>query len=151
MTRTFTGWHMTSILVSFFAIVIAVNLTMARFATGTFGGVVVENSYVASQNYNRWLDAADRQAKLGWTHKLTLDHQRRLIVSTSKNGAVLPALTARGQAIHPLGRSKPLQLSFERDSNGNLRAREPLPSGRWHVRITLRSGAVEFKIDEALS
>lgn len=151
MTRTFTGWHMTTILVSFFAIVIAVNLTMARLATGTFGGVVVENSYVASQQYNHWLAAAERQAQLGWTHKIALDHQRRLIVHASKNGARLPALSAHGQAIHPLGRAKSLTLSFTRDSDGRLRAREPLPSGRWHVRITLSSGEAKFIIDETLS
>ena len=49
MTRKFTGWHMTAILVGFFAIVISVNLFMARAAIGSFGGVVVDNSYVASQ------------------------------------------------------------------------------------------------------
>jgi len=55
MTGRFTGWHMTFILVSFFAVVIAVNLTMAHFASSTFGGLVVENSYVASQKYDGWL------------------------------------------------------------------------------------------------
>ena len=54
--RTFTGWHMATILVSFFAIVVGVNLLMARFATSTFGGVVVENSYVASQQFNQPLN-----------------------------------------------------------------------------------------------
>jgi nitrogen fixation protein FixH len=43
---------MAMILVAFFAVVIAVNLLMARLAISTFGGVVVENSYVASQHFN---------------------------------------------------------------------------------------------------
>ena len=55
-TGPFTGRHITIIMVAFFAVVIAVNLLMARYATSTFGGVVVENSYVASQNFNKWLD-----------------------------------------------------------------------------------------------
>ena len=37
----FTGRHMAAILVAFFAIVITVNVTMARFAMSTFGGKVV--------------------------------------------------------------------------------------------------------------
>ena len=37
------GWHMTTILVAFFAVVITVNIVMARFALSTFGGTVVEN------------------------------------------------------------------------------------------------------------
>jgi nitrogen fixation protein FixH len=39
----FTGWHMTTILVAFFGVVIAVNFFMARMAVGTFGGTVVDN------------------------------------------------------------------------------------------------------------
>ena len=35
MTKRFTGWHMAAILVGFFALVVAVNVTMARFATST--------------------------------------------------------------------------------------------------------------------
>ncbi|HMP45265.1 MAG TPA: FixH family protein, partial [Sphingopyxis sp.] len=41
--RSFTGWHMTAILVGFFGVVMAVNFTMARLAMSTFGGKVVEN------------------------------------------------------------------------------------------------------------
>ena len=67
MTRRFTGWHFTAIITAFFGVVVAVNLTMAVFATRTFGGVVVENSYVASQKYNDWLDAAKRQQQLAWS------------------------------------------------------------------------------------
>ena len=45
--RPFTGRHMAAIMVAFFGVVIAVNVYMARLATSTFTGVVVENSYVA--------------------------------------------------------------------------------------------------------
>ena len=57
-TGPFTGRHITMILVAFFGVVIAVNLVMAHYASSTFGGVVVENSYVASQEYNQWLHEA---------------------------------------------------------------------------------------------
>jgi nitrogen fixation protein FixH len=53
--RRFTGRHMTGILVAFFGVVMTVNFTMAYVAISGFGGTVVDNSYVASQNYNRWL------------------------------------------------------------------------------------------------
>src|SRR3546814_8818871 len=53
--RRFTGWHMTAILIAFFAAVIAVNMLMATVAVRSFGGTVVENSYVASQKFNGWL------------------------------------------------------------------------------------------------
>ena len=79
MKKRITGWHAAAGLVAFFGLVIAVNLTMAVYATTTFGGVVVDNSYVASQKYNGWLKAAERQRALGWTIVPTLD--ARLIES----------------------------------------------------------------------
>ena len=75
MKKRITGWHAAAGLVAFFGLVIAVTLTMAVYATTTFGGVVVDNSYVASQKYNGWLKAAERQRALGWTiHPHPGDH-----------------------------------------------------------------------------
>ena len=76
MRGPFTGRHMALILVAGFGIVIAVNFLMAYLAARDFGGVVVENSYVASQNYNSWLKEADAQRQLGWeaTPRLSLIH-----------------------------------------------------------------------------
>ncbi len=71
-TKRFTGRHMAAIMFAFFGVVIAVNVTMATFATRTFGGTVVDNSYVASQKYNGWLAEARRQERLGWTALLPL-------------------------------------------------------------------------------
>ncbi len=39
MTKRFTGWHFTAIMVGGFSIVVAVNLFMASMAVGSFGGV----------------------------------------------------------------------------------------------------------------
>ena len=83
MTRRFTGWHMTAIMIAFFGVIITVNMTMAVFATRTFGGKVVENSYVASQQFNEWLAAARAQEKLGWKHELSLDGERKVVVAVS--------------------------------------------------------------------
>lgn len=66
MTRPFTGWHMTGIVVAMFGLVIAVNVLMASYAIGTFGGTVVDNSYVASQRFNDWLAEARAQRALKW-------------------------------------------------------------------------------------
>ena len=55
-----TGRHVAAIFVAFFAVVIAVNVLMASYAVGGFGGTVVDNSYVASQRFNGWLAQARR-------------------------------------------------------------------------------------------
>ena len=141
MTRRFTGWHFTAIIVAFFGVVVAVNLTMAMFATRTFGGVVVENSYVASQKYNGWLDAARRQDQLGWTIKPAIDRRRHVLVSVNVDGAAVS-----GFARHPLGREPDIPLTFHQ-----FRSTQALPPGRWAVHLLVRRGNDEARLIETLS
>ena len=144
----FTGWHMTAILVAFFGVVMAVNFIMARMAVSTFGGTVVDNSYVASQEYNRWLDAAALQDKLGWKVAVSLDSDRFVRIDASFNGATIAELSAVGDALHPLGRAADVPLSFTTTSDGDLLSTNPLPAGRWNLRLSLRRGADIFKLAE---
>ena len=145
MTKRFTGWHFTVIITAFFGVVVAVNLTMAVFATRTFGGVVVENSYVASQKYNDWLEAAKRQQKLAWTIESTLDEQRRVTIALSIDGAKVT-----GFARHPLGREPDVPLTFI-TRGAQARTVNPLPAGRWNIHLLVRRGESEARLIETLS
>lgn len=148
--KAFTGRHMTAILVAFFAVVIAVNLTMARFAMSTFGGKVVENSYVASQHYNEWLKRADAQDRLGWDARITLDATRHVLLTIRKDGAQLDGVRASATINHPVGRTAPVALGFERATGGVLRSVEPLAVGRWRLDLIVRHGADEARYREDL-
>jgi nitrogen fixation protein FixH len=141
MTKPFTGRHAAAILVAFFAVVIAVNMLMATLATRTFGGVVVENSYVASQHYNRWLAEARRQEQLGWSITPSLDGSRHVVVAVD-----VPAPTITGVAVHPLGRAEDIRLNF--DANG--RSLQAMPPGRWAVHLLVRKGEDEARVIEML-
>jgi nitrogen fixation protein FixH len=141
----FTGWHMTVILVVFFGVVMTVNFTMARMAIGTFGGTVVDNSYVASQNYNRWLDAAERQDRLGWTVHATLTQDRFVIINISKGKASVTGVTAVADAIHPLGRASDIPLEFRAMPDGRMKSMVALPAGRWTIQVSLRQNADIYK------
>ncbi len=134
MTRRFTGWHMTGIMLLFFGVIVAVNITMAVFAATTFGGKVVENSYVASQKYNEWLAAAREQQQLGWTHKVTLDSDRHVALDLSISGAKI-----KGTARHPLGQDAEIDLSFGGEGS-RYRSSQALPAGRWILHLTVTSG-----------
>lgn len=146
--RPFTGKHMAAILVSGFGIVIAVNLLMAHLAGSTFGGVVVENSYVASQHFNRWLDEADREKALGWT--ATITHKADGRVAASFEGA--PA-GSRVEAVarHPLGRMPDVALSFAQAPDGSYLSRETLPVGRWTLRLTVDANGHIWRTEEPIS
>lgn len=146
----FTGWHMTAILVVFFGIVMSVNFYMARMALGTFGGTVVDNSYVASQNYNRWLAAAEKQDTLGWAAKATLTTDRFVVVDVQQNGQPLQGVTAIGDALHPLGRAVDQPLAFKAMLDGTLKSTTALPIGRWNVQISLRQSSDIYRFVEQL-
>ncbi|MDB5686037.1 MAG: nitrogen fixation protein FixH [Rhizorhabdus sp.] len=136
MTRHFTGRHMAAITITFFAVVIAVNLVMATFATRSFGGTVVDNSYVASQHFNRWLDEARAQRRQGWGVAVTREGDHAIVMLTAPADARIEATV-----MHPLGRLPEFALHFGAMGGGRYRSVEALPAGRWRLQIVVRSGA----------
>lgn len=140
--RQFTGRHMTIILVAFFGVVIAVNLVMARFAIGTFGGTVVDNSYVASQNYNDWLEQGRAQRALGWNAVLARGSDGHLLVTlTAGEAALTDASTLSATARPPLGRADLQTLRFIALGHGRYRSAEQLGAGRQDIKLTVVRGA----------
>jgi nitrogen fixation protein FixH len=150
MSRPFTGRHMLAAMLGFFGIVIAVNFTMAWFASSTFGGTVVDNSYVASQKFNGWLEQSREQAALGWTPALSLDANRHPVLAIRIGGAAQRGFTATGSAHHPLGRAPDVALVFDKAADGALVSRAPLPPGRWYTRITISRDGEVMRIAETL-
>lgn len=133
----FTGNRMAAIFVGGFAIVIAVNLLMASIAVGSFHGTVVDNSYVASQNYNGWLKQAAASKALGWQ---AVPHRRddgRVVVETL---AVPAGAHIIGTAVHPLGLRADTPLTFAPTTKGSWVSNETLGDGRWQVRLAIRAG-----------
>ena len=135
MTRPFTGRHITIILIAFFGIIIAVNLTMARLAGSTFGGVLADNGYVANRDFAKWTEAAEAQARLGWN------------ASASKEGGHLivdleaPADTRLDVVIaHPLGRKSEQAIAMRAVAPGRYSSLQPMPAGRWSVTMRLDDG-----------
>ena len=145
MTRGFTGWHMTAIVVAFFGIVVAVNFTMAYFAISTFGGTVVDNSYVASQKYNRWLAEARAQQALGWSIGVGIDAARRVRIDARSSVGPLLGASVSAVAAHPLGRIPEQRLAFADAGNGGFLATVPLPAGRYLLRILIRRDGREAR------
>lgn len=148
MTRQFTGRHMLVIMLAFFGVIIVVNLIMATFATRTFGGVIVDNSYVASQKYNDWLAEARAQRAAGWSGELTLDADRRPLLVASLDGGSLAGAQVSAIARHPVGREANITLRFDEVSPGVYRADAPLPAGRWNLHITAARDGRAYRMSE---
>lgn len=147
--RPFTGRHMAGILVVFFAAVIGVNVTMATLASGTFGGVVIDNSYVASQHFNRWLDEAAKERAIGWQAALARTQDGRVAVTL--RGGSETALRLAATARHPLGRLPDRKLSFAPQGQGRFVSAQPLPTGRWRLRLTAAGQAATWRTEQELN
>jgi nitrogen fixation protein FixH len=145
----FTGRHMWLVMVGFFGLVIAVNFTMAWVASRTFGGTIVDNSYVASQKFNGWLRAARTQDQLGWHSALRLDGDRHVILKAT-DGKGGGGFTATGTAHHPLGMAPDVPLAFTVAADGTLHSAAVLPHGRWLTRIAVSRDGQVMKLAETL-
>jgi nitrogen fixation protein FixH len=148
--RPFTGRHITAILIAFFAVVITVNVTMARFALSSFGGTVVDNSYVASQRYNDWLARADAQARLGWDRTVRVAPDRHVRLELRKAGVLLKGPRVTATLSHPLGRAPATPMHFTVRADGALYSVETLPVGRWRLDVSVRHGQDEARYREDL-
>ncbi len=150
MTRRFTGWHMLGVMVAMFGTIIAVNLVMATLAVRTFGGTVVDNSYVASQEFNRWLAERRAQDRLGWSISVDEDGSHRPIVAVRSPTGTLAGAAVSAVATHPLGRAPARRVDFRTLADGRHIATQPLPAGRWLLRIEIRQGGRDAFFDDEL-
>lgn len=145
--KPFTGRHMFALLLAFFGTVFAVNFAMASYASSTFGGIVVENSYVASQEFNRWLEQAEAQKALGWS----------ATASRRANGRIEVALTGPAREVrltatarHPLGRKPDQSLTFESLGGGRFLSNQALPAERWTLRLQAAAGGHVWRHEGAI-
>ncbi|KIT16107.1 FixH family protein [Jannaschia aquimarina] len=127
---TLRGWHVLAMFVGGFAIIIGVNLTMAFSAVSTFPGLEVQNSYVASQAFDREKAAQDA---LGWTVEAEVRHGR-LVVTVADGDEVAPMQRPTlllGRATHAADDQTP---ELRRDG-GVWVADTDLTPGRWMLRL----------------
>jgi len=131
--RPFTGRHAAGIVVAFFAVVIAVNVTMARYAASTFGGTVVDNSYVAGQHFDRLLADAAAERALGWHANVSRSGAAVTISLSDRTGAPIAGARLVAHAEHPLGVVPSRDLALTEAAPGNYVG--ALPPGRWRLAI----------------
>ena len=90
--KEITGWHVFSVIAAAFSVIIMANLTLTWFAIGTFPGLDVANTYVASQQFN---DRQKAQLALGWSTQLSYNNGRiNLTFHGKDHGSVYPDIVS---------------------------------------------------------
>lgn len=140
--KPFTGWHMAGILVAFFGVIITVNLTMAWFATSTWSGLVVKNSYVASQEFNSKVEQVKAQEALGWKGKLEAagGTLRWTFVDAKTNPVPANAVTIRFR--RPVTEASDATVTLSRAGDDTWQAQFPLADGIWIAVVDVEADQV---------
>ena len=136
----FTGVHMALMLVAFFFVIIAVNLTMAFFASSSWTGLVVKNTYVASQEFNHKAEVGRAQAALGWNAALDIGDGRIAYRLTRKGGSPVHAAHATTTLRRPVTDTQDRTLELLPDAAGTLIAEAQIADGSWIIEIDTEAG-----------
>lgn len=133
--KQFTGWHMLGIMVLFFGTIISVNFYMASSALNSRTGLVVKNSYVASQQFNEKLLASRAQAALNWTVDLHYADGHLNFSLTDQDGNYIHPEQVKVALTRPVGVDEDRELELVRD-NDIYRVDNDVPSGVWNALIS---------------
>jgi nitrogen fixation protein FixH len=146
----FTGRHAFAIIGGGFALVIAVNIALAAFALRTNPGLVVENSYVASQKFNGWLARGRAQKAMGWSVVPAADAATLTVTAADSLGRPLTGLHAVATLEHPLGAEPPRSVSLAEVAPGRYAVRHGLAPGQWLAEVRLVRGSQNYYLSTRL-
>ncbi|MEX3017870.1 FixH family protein [Gymnodinialimonas hymeniacidonis] len=131
--RKLTGWHVASMFIGGFGVIVCVNIFMATQAVSTFPGLEVSSSYADSQTFD---DRRIAQDALGWQASVeTRGDEVRLTLVDEAGRPVYPA-ELDALLTRPTTRADDQLLELSRGANGVLVAPADLAPGRWRLRLT---------------
>nr|WP_187973040.1 FixH family protein [Aquibium microcysteis] len=136
----FTGRHMLLVMLAFFGVIIAVNVTMATLANTSWSGLIVKNSYVASQHFNAQARAARAQTALGWTG--TMGYADGTFRYTLADAGGAPVRLDASQAFfrRPVDDRHDETIPMEPAGRGTVSGAVDLKDGIWIVEIAAAAG-----------
>ena len=123
----------------FFGIIITVNLVLAWFAYGNWTGLVVKNSYVASQQFNAKLAEYEKQRALGWKSRLSVAGNRLEFFVRDKAARPVTGLNVSALVGHPVAATGDRFVSLKETAPGVYSTRIKLSQGQWMADVTART------------
>ena len=137
----FTGAHMVALILAFFAVIIGVNLFMAYHASRSWSGLIVANSYVASQEFNDVVGDIQAQRAHGWQQDFTLAGGRVGFRLTDAGGSPL-ALEAVSVTFRRAAHEREDHtIALARAEGGRFEAPHRIADGIWVVETHAGLGA----------
>ena len=133
-----TGWHVLMILIAFFGVIFVVNGYFLYSALSTHTGVVANEPYRKGVEYNKRIEADERQSSLGWTDAIeSLGGDAPIVFSLrDRYGEPVRGLSIQGFVGRPSTAQFDRKLAFREVSPGRYEAAAGrLDSGAWMLNV----------------
>lgn len=150
------GRHVLLGLAAFFGVMFAVNGVFTYYAVSTFGGGDTVDPYRKGLNYNDAIDAARRQAELGWLSNVTyaLDGSELSVRLTDGSGEAVSGLRLGATLGRPATDEDDIALTFDETSPGRYVADVRLAPGQWVLSVAsqdqARGGEVLYRLKQRI-
>lgn len=144
MQREFTGRHMLFAMIGFFSVIIVVNAVMATLANLSWTGLVVKNSYVASQGFNARIAATEARDARGLSASLTMVDGVPHFVLARRDGTPEQVSDVVARFARPTHEGEDLEMALPRKGDVHL-GTALSAAGLWSVEVqaTLPDGVRE--------
>lgn len=145
MSGQLTGRHVLALLGGFFFVMFAANGALIYFALHTLHGEELENSYDASQAFNKRIAEARAQDERGWRADVLTRAEgageRVMVEFHDRNGGPIPDLAVTARFRHPFDAAQDLNVPLVSDGDNYEGVAAPIAHGRWTLIIEGRRGA----------
>jgi nitrogen fixation protein FixH len=145
--KPLTGRRVLIYLVAFFAVVIGVNVVMAKLAIDTLPGTEVDNPYQAGLSYNGEISAAQAQATRGWNvaghvERAADGHAAVRIEARDRDGAPVAGVVFSARLERPIDKRADHAIALSEREVGIYRgAAEGVAPGQWDLVLEADRGA----------
>jgi nitrogen fixation protein FixH len=131
--KEFTGRHMLAIMLLFFGTIIAVNLVLATYSQTSWTGLVVENSYVASQEFNGKIAEGRAQLAHGWRGQLDFQPGKVSYRLQDRAGSPIAVMGVKITFRRPSYEAEDVTMAMQRQADGIFGLTTDLRDGIWIV------------------
>lgn len=136
----FTGWHMLGVILVFFGTIISVNVFMAYQAFTSWSGFVVENTYVASQQFNGKVAEARALASTGVNGRLSVTSESIRYEVLGADGEPTAADRVELHFKRPVGEHQDFKVDLLPLGRGVFAATREVQPGHWIVEASAERG-----------
>jgi nitrogen fixation protein FixH len=144
----FTGKHMLLLAVGFFGIIISVNVLMAVVSSTSWTGLVVDNSYIASQEFEEKRIAHEAQLAAGWQSSFSYEAGAARLSVVDGEGVAVDLGPVKVLINRPVGGHDDQKMVLERRPEGDYVAAVELGEGVWDVVVTATTATGPYELHE---